>query len=78
MAQMKIYYDDAVDALYLKLGEDAPEGVVEIYEGIQLDQASNGKIVGIEILNASEKIDIKTILSYSLELDKNVLTRSVA
>ena len=78
MAQMKIYYDDAVDALYLKLGEDAPEGVVEIYEGIHLDQASNGKIVGIEILNASEKIDIKTILSYSLELDKNVLTRSVA
>ena len=33
--------------------------------------------VGIAILNASNKIDIKTILSYSLELDRNVLSRSV-
>ena len=74
---MKIYYDDEVDALYLKLGDDTPEGVVELSEGIHLDQTSEGKLVGIEILNASEKIDIKTILSYSLELDTNVLSRSV-
>ena len=62
----------------MKLGEDTPEGVVELSEGIHLDQTSGGKIVGIEILNASKKIDIKTILSYSLELDKDVLSRSVA
>lgn len=74
---MKIYYDDEIDALYLKLGDETPEGVIEISEGIHLDQTSGGKIVGLEILNASDKIDIKTILSYSLELDKNVLSRSV-
>lgn len=73
---MKIYYDNEVDALYLKLGDETPEGVVELSEGVNLDQTSEGKIVGIEILNASEKIDIKTILSYSLELDRNVLSRS--
>jgi len=78
MAEMKIYYDNEVDALYLKLGDEAPEGVVELSEGVNLDQTSEGKIVGIEILNASDKIDIKTILSYSLELDRNVLDRSVA
>ena len=77
MEEMKIYYDNEVDALYLKLGDENPEGVVELSEGVNLDQTSEGKIVGIEILNASDKIDIKTILSYSLELDRNVLDRSV-
>ena len=77
MAEMKIYYDNMVDALYLKLGDGNPEGVVELSEGVNLDQTSDGKIVGIEILNASNKIDIKTILSYSLEFDRNVLSPNV-
>ncbi len=35
---------------------------------------SEERLVGIEILNASKKIDISTtLLSYTLELDKNVL-----
>ena len=71
---MKVYYDDEVDALYLKLGEESPDGVTEISEGVNLDKTSEGRLVGIEILKASKKIDIKTILSYSLELDKNLLS----
>jgi len=47
--------------------------VIEISEGVNLDTTSEGKIVGIEILDASKKIDIKTILSYTLELDKKLL-----
>jgi uncharacterized protein YuzE len=69
---MKVYYDDEVDALYLKLGNKSPDGVIEISEGVNLDTTSEGKIVGIEILNASKKMDIKTILSYTLELDKKL------
>ncbi len=72
---MKVYYDDEVDALYLKLGDESPEGVVEISEGVNLDTTSEDKIVGIEILNASKKIDLKTILSYSLEFDKELITQ---
>ncbi|MCK4391091.1 MAG: DUF2283 domain-containing protein [Desulfobacterales bacterium] len=74
---MKVYYDDEVDALYLKLGEETPEGVIEISEGVNLDTTSEGKLVGIEILKASRKIDIRTILSYTLELDKNLLSQNV-
>ena len=33
---------------------------------------------GIEILNASEKVDLKTILSYTLELDKELLSHKTA
>jgi hypothetical protein len=31
-----------------------------------------------EILNASEKVDIKTILSYTLEFDKDLITQRPA
>ena len=34
--------------------------------------------VGIEILNASEKVDLKTIFSYTLELDKELLSHKTA
>ncbi|MEK7358818.1 MAG: DUF2283 domain-containing protein [Planctomycetota bacterium] len=72
---MKVYYDDEVDALYLKLGEETPVGVTEISEGINLDMTSENKIVGIEILSASKKIDLKTILSYTLEFEKDLITQ---
>jgi uncharacterized protein YuzE len=72
---MKVYYDDEVDALYLKLGDENPEGVIEISEGVNLDTTSEDKIVGIEILEASKKIDLKTILSYTLEFDKELVIR---
>ena len=75
---MKVYYDDEVDALYIKLGEEDPEGVVEISEGVNVDTTSDKRIVGIEILNASKKIDLKTILSYKLEFDKELITQKTA
>ena len=67
---MKVY-DDEVDALYLKLSDEAPEGV-------NLDTTSENEIVGIEILDASNKIDLKTILSYTLEFDKELITQKTA
>ncbi len=75
---MKVYYDDEVDALYLKLSDKKPEGVVEIAEGINLDTTSDGKLAGIEILKASKKINVRTILSYTLELDRSILKQNVS
>ena len=75
---MRIYYDNEVDALYLELGDESPEGVIEIAEGVNLDTTSHNRIVGIEILDASKKIDLKTLLSYTLELDKDLITQKTA
>jgi uncharacterized protein YuzE len=75
---MRVYYDKEVDAVYIKFGTKVPDGVIEISEGVNLDTTSEGKIVGIEILDASKKIEVKTILSYQLELDKKLLTRKIA
>jgi len=73
---MRVHYDNEVDAIYIRLGNQKPDGVVEISEGVNLDMASEDKIVGIEILNASKKINIKTILSYKLELDNKLIRKS--
>jgi uncharacterized protein YuzE len=75
---MKIQYDEEVDALYLLLGDQDPDGVIEITEGVNIDTTTDGKITGIEILNASNKMNIDTILSYTLELDQGVLGRKTA
>jgi len=75
---VKVHYDDEVDALYLSLGDQEPDGVIEIAEGVNLDTTEDGKITGIEILKASTKFNINTILSYTLELDKSILTTKAA
>jgi len=75
---MKVHYDEKVDALYLKLGDQKPDGVIEIAEGVNIDTTIDGKLTGIEILKASQKIDIDTILSYTLELDQGILRKKIA
>ena len=72
---MKVHYDAEVDAIYIRLGNQKPDGVVEIYEGVNLDTTSDNKIVGIELLNASKRLNIKTIFSYELELDQKEIQK---
>ncbi|HOC68038.1 MAG TPA: DUF2283 domain-containing protein [Candidatus Hydrogenedentes bacterium] len=69
---MKVYYDDEVDALYIQFADVKPDGVRELTEGINLDTTADEKVVGIEFLKASQRLDIKTILSYSLNVEKTV------
>ena len=73
---MRVHYDNEVDAVYIKLGNQKPDGVVEISEGVNLDTTGDNKLVGIEILNASKKMNIKTILSYELELEDKLILKS--
>ncbi len=69
---MRVHYDSEVDAVYIKLGSKKPDGVVEVSEGVNLDTTSEDEIVGIEILDASKRMDLKTILTYELELDREL------
>ena len=73
---MKVHYDAEVDAVYIKLGFQKPDGVVEISVGVNLDTTSENRMVGIEILNASKKMNIKTILSYELKIDKKLIQKT--
>jgi uncharacterized protein YuzE len=51
---MRITYDPSVDILYIRLREGAIEESDEITPEIIADYANDGKLVGIEILDASE------------------------
>lgn len=73
---MKVQYDGKVDAVYIKLGNQKPDGVVEIAEGVNLDTTAGNRIVGIEILDASKRMDINTILTYELALDKKLVKKT--
>jgi uncharacterized protein YuzE len=75
---MRAHYDSEVDALYLTLGDRQPDGVIEIAEGVNIDTTADGKITGIEILKASSRLNVDTILSYTLELDHGLARQEVA
>lgn len=77
---MKIYYDEESDSAYIELSKKKPSGVVEVSDYINVDTTSKGEIIGIEFLNASEKISIESLYNYEIEvasmLEKPVLRKS--
>jgi uncharacterized protein YuzE len=70
---MKIEYSKNIDALYIKLREAEIGDSIDIEEGVTVDLDEKGHIVGIEILDASEKMDRSDLVNISIEnlpLDK--------
>ncbi|MBW2635847.1 MAG: DUF2283 domain-containing protein [Deltaproteobacteria bacterium] len=66
---MKIEYDKEVDALYIKITDEKPDGVIEVEEGINIDVTANGNIVGIELIEAKKRISFKSFLTYEIDGD---------
>lgn len=72
---MIIRYDKKADAAYVYLTEDLEEKAVKTYpidpEGgeILVDINKEGKIIGVEILDASKKLH-KNILDKSIDISK--------
>jgi uncharacterized protein YuzE len=61
---MKLNYYPETDSLYIDLSERTSTESREISEGVILDYDENGKLVGIDIDNAKNKVSLdKTILS---------------
>ena len=66
---MKVTYDKNVDAVYIQLSVQLPEGVIEVADGINIDVSSDGKIVGIELLDATQKVSLESLLSYEISAE---------
>ncbi len=58
---MKVRYDQDVDAAYIQLSSKRPKGAIEIKQGVVLHVANKHELVGIEILNASERFPIRNL-----------------
>ena len=52
---MKITYDPEVDALYIRFKE-GPVTTEHVAEGIAMDYDAEGKLAGIEILDAAQRL----------------------
>ncbi len=63
---MNVSYNDKTDCLYLRL-DDRQQKLTNqrVTEDIVLDVGANGKIVGIEILDASKHLDISQVFPIS-------------
>lgn len=64
---MKIEYSKDIDALYIKLREAKIADSTDIEEGVTIDLDEKGHIVGIEILDASEKLELSELVNISIE-----------
>ena len=59
---MKLNYYCDTDSLYIDLSEQPSVESREISEGIVLDYDAAGNLVGIDIDNASRKVELKKLI----------------
>lgn len=64
---MKITYDPEADALYIQLREVEPKDSVDLEEGVTADLDGAGHVIGIEVLDARERLGTAALASVSLE-----------
>lgn len=65
---MKLNYYPDTDSLYIDLSEQSSVESREIAEGIVLDYDAAGHLVGIDIDNASRKVELKQLTLSRLPL----------
>ena len=66
---MQIVYNDKTDLLYLRLDERKQEVVNKrLSEDIVLDIGEDGRIAGIEILDASKHLNLERLLPVKYEI----------
>ena len=53
---MEVKYDSKIDALYISLSEGKYGKTKKITDAIMVDVTNDGKVLGIEILDATENI----------------------
>ena len=58
---MKLNYYAETDSLYIDLSERSSSESKEVSEGVVLDYDAEGRLVGIDIDNASNKIDLNRL-----------------
>ena len=72
---MKLNYYPETDSLYIDLSEKTSVESKEISEGIVLDYDESGNLVGIDIDNASQKVQLKELILS--RLPSNIRTLAV-
>jgi uncharacterized protein YuzE len=64
---MKIEYDKQVDALYIRIQEKEVARTQEVSDGVNLDFDTEGRLIGLEVLDASKRYSSSDIFNLSTE-----------
>ena len=65
---MKISYDKTTDSLYIHLSDRMGSDAQEVADGVVLDYAEDGTLVGIDVQHASQVADMTRFLMERLPL----------
>ncbi|MGD2250565.1 MAG: DUF2283 domain-containing protein [Candidatus Methanofastidiosia archaeon] len=65
---MKITYDPKIDVVYIQFQEGEYTISKEIGDGIVVDYTEDKKVMGIEILEVSQKMPLKNIEEITLSI----------
>ncbi len=68
--EMKFHYYRETDSLYIDLSEKTSVDSQEITPGIVLDFDDSGKLVGIDIQNASENVELSSLEADEIPIKK--------
>jgi len=71
---MKLNYYRDTDSLYIDLLSRPSADSREISEGVVLDYDAAGTLVGIDIDNASRKIDLKEVILNKIPSEREAVT----
>jgi uncharacterized protein YuzE len=65
---MKLHYYPETDSLYIELQNQPSTDSIEISDGLVVDIDADGKVVGIDIDHAAERLDLTRIDTVALPL----------
>lgn len=72
---MKLNYYPDTDSLYIDLIDRAGVDSREVSDGVVIDFDDRGRIVGIDIQHASERVDLKKFEAQSLPRGSGAITQ---
>lgn len=64
---MRISYDPQADALYIQVRAIPPADSVDLEEGVTADLDAEGHVVGLEVLDATERLGPDALTNVALE-----------
>lgn len=65
---MKVHFDEQTDALYIRLDDSRIVDSEEVKPGIVLDYNEQNQVVGIEILNAANRVPLLNLKQLQFEV----------
>ena len=64
---MKIEYSKDADAIYVYFKEDIVASSKEIEDGVVIDFDAKGQLIGIEVLDVSQRFSLSDIVNVNIE-----------